>query len=170
MAAGKYLKQVAGQITEVQANDSSAGASDAGKMVALDASGKLAESMMPPGISAEVKVLVASEALAARSLVNIWSDSGTEKARKADASNGRRANGFVLAAVDLGANATVYLEGTITGLTSKTPGAPQFLSADSAGAMVETPDATSGEISQEVGVAVSATEVSFEPQQPITLA
>ncbi|HCE43892.1 MAG TPA: hypothetical protein DET40_10125 [Lentisphaeria bacterium] len=170
MAANKYIAWVAGSLSEVVATVTSTGVSMANKIVALDATGKLDSSLMPTGISAEVKVLVASEALSARNLVNIWNDTGTEKARKADASNGRRANGFVLEAVNQGANATVYLEGTITGLSSKTPGAPQYLSADAAGTMVETPDATAGEISQEVGVAVSATEVSFEPQQPVTIA
>jgi hypothetical protein len=170
MAANKYLSQSGGQITEVQAKDSSAGVTDAGKIIAADSTGRIDTSFMPVGITPEVKILVASEALTIRNLVNIYDDSGTEKARKADGSNGRRANGFVLAAVNLGANATVYLEGTITGLSGKTPGAPQYLSADTAGTMVETPDAGAGEISQEVGVAISPTEVSFEPQQPITLA
>ncbi|HCE46161.1 MAG TPA: hypothetical protein DET40_21665 [Lentisphaeria bacterium] len=170
MAANKYIAWVAGQLSEVVATVTSTGVSMANKIVALDATGKLDNSVMPVGVSAEVKSLVASEALSARSLVNIWNDTGTEKARKADASNGRRANGFVLEAFDQGATATVYLEGTITGLTSKTAGAPQYLSADAAGTMVEATDATTGEISQEVGIAVSATEVSFEPQQPITIA
>jgi hypothetical protein len=171
MAANKYLAWVAGQIQEVVATVTSTGISMANKIVALDATGKLDGSLMPVGVSAEVKVMKASEALLIRNLVNIYdSGAGVMKCRKADASNGRRAHGFVLAAVDAEADATVYLEGTITGLTSKTPGAAQYLSADAAGTMIETPDAAAGELSQEVGIALSPTEVSFEAQQPITIA
>jgi hypothetical protein len=64
----------------------------------------------------------------------------------------------------------VYLDGTITGLTSLTPGAAYYLSGATAGAIVSTAPSTSGYLSQEVGVALSATELNFEEQQPITLA
>ena len=171
MAANKYLSWVAGQIQEVVATVTSTGASMANKIVALTAEGKLDLSLMPVGVSAEVKVMKCSEALSIRNLVNIYdSGAGVEKCRKADASNGRRAHGFVLAAYDNDTDVTVYLEGTITGLSGKTPGAAQYLGADAAGGIVETNDATAGELSQEIGVAVSATEVSFLPKQPITIA
>jgi len=43
--------------------------------------------------------------------------------RKADATTaGKEANGFVLSAVTLGNNATVYFDGTDTQLSSLTPG------------------------------------------------
>jgi hypothetical protein len=44
------------------------------------------------------------------------------------------------------------------------------LSGSSAGDIVSTAPSTSGYISQEVGIALSATEIVFEEQQPITLA
>src|SRR5262245_32059841 len=138
MAGRKYLKQSSGQIAEESSIQSSAGAGDAGKIPALDASGRLDNTMMPVGIGAETKVMATSENLSAGMLVNIYDNSGTLTARKADASNGRRAMGFVLAGTTSPANATVYLEGTITGLTSKTPGAPQYLDDSSAGGLVET--------------------------------
>jgi hypothetical protein len=67
-------------------------------------------------------------------------------------------------------NATVYLDGTITGLTSLTPGAAYYLSGATAGAVTATAPTTSGYLSQEVGIALSTTELNFEEQQPITLA
>jgi hypothetical protein len=90
--------------------------------------------------------------------------------RLADCSNGRRAHGFVLAAVSSGAGATVYKKGTITGLTiaAGDVGLPYFLST--AGGNTKTPVTTAGQISQEIGVSVSTSSISFEAQQPITLA
>lgn len=170
MAGNKYLALSSGQLAEVAAIQSSAGAGSAGKIPALDSAGKLDNTMMPTGVGAETKSVVATEALGAGNLVNVYDDAGTEKVRKADASNGRRANGFVLAAFDSAATATVYCHGLITGLTSKTPGAPQYLSGSSPGAMTETAPTTAGYLCQEIGSAMSPTEVSFEPQQPVTLA
>jgi hypothetical protein len=167
--ADKYIKNNSGQLSEVEATVSSTGLTEAGKIVALDAAGKLDTSVMPTGIGAETKVAAASENLTAGNFVNLWNDAGTIKVRKADATNGRRAHGFVLANVTSPNNATVYLEGTVTGLTSLTPGAIYYLSA-TAGLAQPGAVTTSGYISQEIGVALSATEISFEPQQPITLA
>lgn len=170
MAGNKYLKLSSGALAEEVATQTSAGAGDAGKIPALDGAGRLASSMMPVGIGADTKDMVASEALAAGDLVNVWNSSGTQKARRADASNGRRAHGFVLAGVSQDATATVYFEGTITGLTGLTPGASMFLSGSTPGAATATAPSTTGHIVQEIGAAVSATELSFEPQQPVTLA
>ena len=63
--------------------------------------------------------------------------------------------------------ATVYLFGKLTGLSGMTPGAKQFLSTS--GARTETAPSTGGYIVQEVGIALSATEMKFEPQQIILL-
>ncbi len=201
MAAKKYLSLVSGTITEVQASASSAGAGDDGKLVALNGSGVLAASivnstvtsagagdtgkivaldaaglisstMMPVGVGADTKTFVASETLAAGDLVNIWDDSGTPKARKADASGGvaKRAVGFVLSGFASAATATVYFDGTITGLSGLTGGVSQFLSGSSAGTPTATAPSTSAYIVQGVGRAVCSTELSFEPEAPIVLA
>lgn len=168
--AEKYLKNSGGQLAEVEATVSSTGATEAGKIVALDGSGKLDVSTLPTGIGATTKVAATTENLSAGNLVNLFNDSGTVKARKADASNGRRAHGFVLTGTTSPNNATVYLDGTITGLTGLTPGAAYYLSGSTAGAATATAPSTAGYISQEIGIALSATEINFEEQQPITLA
>jgi hypothetical protein len=168
--AEKYIKNNAGQLAEVEATVSSSGATEAGKIIALDGSGKLDNSVLPTGIGATVKVAATTENLSAGNLVNLFNDSGTIKARKADASNGRRAHGFVLTGVTSPNNATVYLDGTITGLTGLTPGAAYYLSGSTAGAATATAPTTASYISQEIGIALSATEINFEEQQPITLA
>jgi hypothetical protein len=168
--ADKYIKNNAGQLAEVEATVTSSGAGNAGDIVALDSSGKLDTTVLPTGIGATTKLAATTENLSAGELVNLYNDSGTIKARKADASNGRRAVGFVLSSVTSPNNATVYLDGTITGLTGLTPGAAYYLSGSSAGAATATAPTTSGYISQEIGIALSATEINFEEQQPITLA
>lgn len=166
--ADKYLQLVSGNQAEKEALVVSTGVSDAGRVVATDGTGKIDTSVLPIGIGADVKILPASENLAAGDLVNVWNDAGTSKVRKADNSNNRRAVGFVIAGVTAPANATVYLEGTITGLTSLTPGATVFLGT--LGAVTATAPSGAGVISQQVGTALSATEVTFEPQPTVLLA
>jgi hypothetical protein len=154
--------------TVVNSKTTSAGAGDSGKVVALNGSGRIDTSMMPVGVSAEVKIVTASEALAAGDFVNIWESTGA-KARKADATTaGKRAHGFVLAAVSGGASATVYLEGINTAVTGQTPG-DVFLSTTAGLASAAAPSG-SGNVVQRVGAAVSATEIAFERGEPVVLA
>ena len=195
MAAPRFLANIAGRIKMIATIVTSAGAADAEKVPStnedgvLDPSllnaattgadkvvmtlpdGTLDPSIMPIGIGADVKVLVASETLAVNDLVNIWNDAGTPKARKADATaEGKEVHGFVKAGVASAANASVYFEGRISGLAGLTAGARQYLSASSPGLMTDTAPNTAGNVVQFVGVAVSATEIDFEPADPVTVA
>lgn len=157
--------------TLLNAKNSSAGAADSGKIPQLDASGRLSSTFLPVGIGADTTSLPATETLAAGDLVNVWNSSGTASVRKADATaEGKEAHGFVTAAVTSGATATVYFEGRITGKTGLTPGARQYLSASTPGAVTATAPTTSGNVVQYVGIAVSATEIDFEKEDTITLA
>jgi hypothetical protein len=198
MVAPRYIKQVSGAFTEVAAIETTAGAGDADKIPAtgaggfivpalinaknasagagdaavvpiLDSTGRLDTSFMPVGITAEVLLVTASEALAAGDWVNLHVATGS-KVRRADASNGRQAHGCVLAGVASSGTATVYLEGVNTQLSSRTFGALQYLSAVTPGATVETPPSTAGQIIQILGVATSATSATIELEPPITLA
>ena len=149
--------------TILNGTDNPAGSADAGKTLLLDASGRISSTAMPVGMGADTASMTASEALAAGDLVNIWSDGGAFKVRKADASTaGKEAHGFVLAAVSAGAAATVYFEGTLT------PGA-LFLS-DTAGKAQASAPTGAGKIVQRVGFAVSATALNFQASQPVVLA
>jgi len=168
--ADKYLYNNQGTLTEKQATVVSTGATDAGKIVALDSTGKLDNSLMPVGIGADTKVLPASENLAAGNFVNVFNDAGTTKVRKADATvAGKEANGFVLSAVTAGNDATVYFEGTNNQLSGLTGGAMYFLST-TAGGVTSTAPSGSGNIVQKVGRALSATEINVEFSDPIVLA
>jgi hypothetical protein len=170
MAAKKYLSLNNGRMQEMQATVSSTGAPDDGKIVALDSTGKLDNSVMPVGIGADTKTVSASEALAAGDFVNIWNDAGTAKVRKADATtSGKEADGFVLAAVTQGNNAVVYFEGTNTQLSGLTPGSRYYLNTV-AGGVTDTPPSGSGNVVQYLGKAISATEISFEKEDGVILA
>ncbi len=161
MAGNKYISlTTAGQQQEVSAVQSSAGAGDAGKIPALDASGVLDSTMLPPGTGSASQTFTASEALTAGALVNIF----TSGVRNANATDGTKpAMGFVTASFASAATATVFFPGQIvTGLTGLTVGAPVFLSA-TAGAVTNTAPVTAGNLVQQVGYALSATSIVFQP-------
>lgn len=168
--ADKYISQVSGVLTEKEALAISAGAGDAGKIIALDAGGKLPTSMLPSGIGAETATVDASENLAAGDFVNIYNDT-TAKVRKADATTaGKEANGFVLDSVTSGSSATIHLPSQINNqLSGLTPGATYWLSA-TAGGVVSSPPSSSGNVVQKVGRAVSATEIMVDFSEVIVLA
>ena len=169
MPAKKFLRLVNGVITEIFGVQTSAGAANAGDLVSLDDTGRIHNSMMPVGIGVDTATITASETLAAGDWVNVWNDAGTAKVRKADATTaGKEVHGFVLSAVTSGNPATVYFEGTNTQVTGQTPG-PVYLQTTSGRGGATIPSA-SGNVVQQVGVAVSATAVNFERSAPVTLA
>lgn len=166
----KYLARVSGRIKEVLGIATSAGAGDAGKIPQLDGTGRLDASLMPVGIGADTAVMVASEALAAGDVVNVWNNAGTRNVRKADGTaEGKEAHGFVSSAFSASASATVFFEGRITGLTGLTIGGRYYLST-TPGAATATPLAATGNVDQFLGNAVSATEINFEPDDGVTIA
>ncbi|MEV5391930.1 hypothetical protein [Nocardia farcinica] len=166
--ADKYIRQVAGTLTEIEATVTSAGAANAGDIPALDPTGRLDPSVMPVGIGADTALIQASEALAAGDYVNIH-NAGGARVRKADAAAaGKQAHGFVLASVASGANATVYFEGPNTQVTGQTPG--EIFLSTTPGVGTSTPPSGSGNVVQRLGVATSPTSVNFEAAQPIVLA
>ncbi|MEZ5691206.1 MAG: hypothetical protein R3D71_06040 [Rickettsiales bacterium] len=112
--------------------------------------------------------MVASENLAAGDLVNIFNDNGTTKARKANNAQDRQAHGFVLSAAAANSIAVIFLNGKITGLSGFTGGATIYLGEN--GQPINTAPTTSGYIIQEIGTALSATEIFFNPNPIITIA
>ena len=167
---GKYLSLTAGVIQEELALQVSAGAGDAGKIIRLDSAGLLPVTMLPSGVGAEAISVVTSEIIAAGAYVNLWNSTGL-KARNADASvAGKDAVGFCLVGGAAAATVTVYLASQANNATSgRTVGARQFLST-TPGASQETAPAATGNVVQQLGFAVSATNVLFNPLAPITVA
>jgi len=175
MAAKTFLRLVGGKLKQIVATVVSSGVGDAGNVVALDDSGRLDQSLMPVGIGANTQQIPASEALTAGNFVNFHTTAGALNVRKADNSNGRRADGFVLSAVANAAQATVYpMDSSNTALTGLTPGADYYLGTGGAAIAVpldETLPANQGgtKISQLLGTAKSATELITNDYDPVIL-
>ena len=171
MPAKKFLRTGTGNelFDEVAGVVVSAGSANDGDIPALDAGGKLDISVMPAGIGADTSVVPSSENLAAGDIVNLWNDSGTIKARKADATtSGKQADGFVLTAITSPANATVYHDGTNSQVTGLTPG-KQWLST-TPGKSTNVRPTSSGNIQQPVGFAITATSLTFNVGETIKVA
>lgn len=165
MTAKKYLARVSGVTKQESAIDESAGAADAGKLIAAGPDGKMDESFLPTGIGADTVSVVASEALGAGDFVNRHIDGGVMKARKADNSNGREAVGFVKVAVSISETATIYpLDSVNAEKTGLTVGACWL---GTAGGVINTPlDASdpsnAGKVCQRIGDVLSATEIATD--------
>jgi hypothetical protein len=82
---------------------------------------------------------------------------------------GKDADGFVLAGFLISTPAQVYFEGTNTALSSLTLGVRHYLNT-TAGGVTTTPPSGAGNVVQYLGRSVSATELSFEPNDAVTVA
>ena len=171
--AQSFLARVGGRIKQIAAIVTSAGAGDAGKIVALDGSGKLDASLLPSGIGANQVVAPASEALSAGDYINLFSDSGTLKARKADNSNGRPAHGYVEAAVSSAANATVKRLNTVNSHHTGLAEGNEYWLGTAGGVITAPLDATDAanvnKVCQYLGIAKSATELVTVEEAPVVL-
>ena len=157
--------------TIVNSKVGNAGAGDSGKVVARDSAGRIDISDMPVGIGAEVATITVVGTLAAGDWVNIYGATGA-KCRKADATTaGKEANGFVLSAYTDGQSALVYGPSNInTQLTGLTAGEMYWLSTTAGLGVATTPPSGSGNIVQRLGKAISTTAILFLEDDPVTLA
>jgi len=168
MSTNKFLSFLNGTKTLFTAIKISTGIPDANKILSTDDDGKIHASFLPAGIGAANEVMIASESLLAGDFVNIWLDGGERKVRKADASNGRVANGFVTSTVNVNTNATIILQGVNSSLTGLVVGSKYFLSATSPGLPTLTAPTNLNTIVQELGYAVSSSRLNFEFDSPFT--
>ena len=164
MSTNKFLTKVNGQTQLATGINTSVGAGDANKLISTDATGKIASTLLPAGLGVDTISVLASEALSAGDFVNLYNNSGTLNVRKADNSNSREANGFVLTAVSNAATGTVYLKGQNTSVTGLTPGTIYYLGT--AGGTTTTAPSASNTIIQVLGKTLSATNLMFEYDEP----
>jgi hypothetical protein len=168
MSAKKFIRNIAGRLTEVLGIVVSAGAGNDGDIPALDASGKLDISLMPSGIGASTISATATETISAGDWVNLWLNGGILSVRKADATtNAKPCNGYAVAGITSAASGTIYLGGQNSGVTGRTIGAMQYLST-TPGASVETAPSGSGNLVQQLGPALAATQVRMNIQEICT--
>lgn len=108
-------------------------------------------------------LLMASEALSAGNLVNFWADGGTAKMRKADASDDRAADGYVLQAVASGSKGYAFADGINDSASGLTVG-PLYLGESGAASSSESGP---GGIVQSIGFALSSTAMVFQRGLPV---
>jgi hypothetical protein len=171
MAANKYISLVAGKLKEIFGQVTSSGVGDADKIVALDATGKIDISLLPPGVGAEVVVAISSENLGAGDFVNIYLNGGVSTLRKADATDTTKpAYGFVIAGSTSPASNTMYILGVSNALvTGLTIGTRYFLDAAVPGGIVATALSAAGNLNQEIGIATTATSILTHNSEPSTV-
>lgn len=168
--ADKYLGRNAttGLVTETEATVTGGSAAQNGRILALDATGRIDSTVLPVGIGADTYAGTAGEALAAGDFVFIKSDGTVSKASAA--TTGTQADGFVLAASANAASALVYFEGRNTALTGLTVGSRYYLSDTTPGGVTATPVSGAGKKHQFLGRAVTSSSIAFEGDDVIVLA
>lgn len=167
--ADKYIALINGIDQEIEGTVSGGTAAQNGKIVALDATGRLDPTLMPVGVGADTYVGTASESLsAANPFVYVKSDG--QVANASAASGGNPTIGFVLANHASASQATVYFEGRVTGLSGLTVGARYYLSDTVAGGATTTPVSGTGKLHQYLGRAVTTTTITFEADDHIVRA
>jgi len=164
---GRFLNLENGKRKLENAIDSSGGSSDSGKIIKLDSNGKIDISLLPAGIGEDAIEIAAFEDVSAGDFVNIFDNGGSVAVRKADKSNGRDANGFVLESAVAPVPVKVFFEGTNSQLSGLSIGERYYL--DTAGAVTNVPTTTTGELHQYLGKAFSATELTTEKDDCIVI-
>lgn len=131
----------------------------------------IVQSIPDPAEEKGVFYAIAGEAItAANPLVNVYNDAGTVKVRNAIGSALQyEAAGFVEADYATGASVKVKTIGLIQRLSGLTIDAYYFLSDTVAGQFTTTAPTASGTVAQNIGKAVSDTEISFLPQPGIII-
>jgi hypothetical protein len=149
---------------QVAATQTGSGSANAGQIVALNSSGYVDTTLLPPGLGQASLSVVASEALAAGAIVSFWSNAGVVNVRNANATDATKLpQGFVTAAVASSATATVYFSGQLNSSASGlTIGAPVYLSTTSGAVTTTAPSATGNLVAMLAPTAYSTTEFVFD--------
>lgn len=162
--ADRYIRwdDVNNRYAQRQAVTQSAGAGDAGKIAALDSTGKFDISVIP-GVA--IEQIEASESISAGDALNIWDDAGTRKVRLADATIGRPAHTFARTGGAAGAMITVDDDGPVS-VSGVVLGSRYWLGA--AGTITTNPDeTTSGAVIQSVGYGRDTGILAVDIEPPV---
>ena len=139
----------------------------ASMLVQTGADGFIDDSMIHPSLVPTPISLPAAVAIGAGKQVNIFNNGGVESVQLADATLATplRSDGFVLAAVAVGATAKVYRRGGVnSALTGLTQDTDYYLGA--AGAVTATQNVTTGQLDQYIGKATAAAALDQLQPQP----
>ena len=173
MPGGTYLDidETSGQYQRKQAISSSAGASDANKVVMSNASGKVDGTLIDISSGLGGDTITCTENLSAGDIVSEYQVGGARRVRKALAADYTKpATHYVLIAASNGTGAVVYSRGKntfvgLTGFTTADIGKRVFLSASTSGGVTKTPPVAAGNLLQHIGyisdVTSSYVEIEF---------
>ena len=153
---------------EGHVEDAAMNAAESGNNVVIktDDTGKLLPEVLPDGFGADlVSLTVGAGGVTAGDYIHILPDFSVVKA---DASNSRDANGFVLTDAIAAAQVEVYFEGTNTGVSGQSPGAV-YLSDTIPGTGQATAPTAAGSIVQLIGFGAAANKVNFDSHDSIFL-
>ena len=142
-------------------------ATDAGKIIATGSDGRLSNEFLPLGVGVDSITLPAFEIIPANSIVAVFNDAGTHKARLAlaNTTTGFSAIGYTVdGATAIGDNVVVYLEGSEYTITGGVVGQTYFLSDTTAGTVTKVCPTTSGTFIQTLGVIVDTDKLRFEQE------
>lgn len=107
-----------------------------------------------------------SQTLSATNLTYVKAD-GTLALADATA-EGKEAISFVKTSYGSGVSAQHYFSGVISGFSGLTPGANYFMSRTPGAVTSDVSAYTTGNVIMKIGNAISATEIYFNPQIPVT--
>ena len=138
---------------------------------------RLVETMLRPGVGqgaagaqSESLQVIAFEAITEGKLVNLFDDSGTLKARKADATVvDKEAVGYVIDGGLTGSLIRILFGGINSDASGLTKGDKLFLST-TPGEVTDIAPSDPGNVVQEVGTALSVTNFNFEPKLAVEIA
>lgn len=166
----KYIKRDAttGEHAEQAGTVVGGTVAQAGKITALDNTGRLDPSIMPVGIVADTYTGSAFESIQNGAFCYIRSDG--QIANATGAVGGIECMGFALAGGSTGTAVTIYFEGRNTSLGGLIPGKRYYLSATIPGGLTDVPLIGGDKIHQYLGRAVTSNTLSFEPGESIILA
>lgn len=164
MSIQRFLARVGGFTEQVFALVTSTGVADAGKIVATDATGKLDASLMPAGIGGGAVPIVgiSDGVITAGSFVSFYASGGVLSVKLASNTD-KPADGYVTEDYVADDPAEVYpLDDTNSHLTGLSVGSTYWLGEG--GAVIDVPLDESlignvGKYSQQLGIAISATEL-----------
>lgn len=166
----KYFDWIGAKWQQVVPILTSSGAPDSGKMAQTGANGKFHLSLMADGVVPDQKTGVSNGAITLNDLCYIET-AGTIARATAASAGPHEAMGFATSTVITGVSVTIQDQGIMSGFTGLTPGARYFLSdVTPGGVLIDPGPVGAGKIAQFIGYAMSATEINFEPDQPVWLA
>lgn len=115
-------------------------------------------------------VVTSADTISAKHFVNLYNSAGALRARRADATAiGTRAHGWAPEAIANGSKGIIFLHSGFETGGGLTLGATYYLSAATPGGITTVAPAVVGNIRQEIGFALSATELAVRLSTPIVV-